>query len=1094
MDFLVLGPLEVHRDGLIVDVGGARQRAVLSRLLIARREVVGVDRLIDDLWNGEPTPSALGVLQAYVSHLRRALEPDRRPRTPATVLVSRTPGYALLVESDADRFATLVTRGIEELASADPRAAATSLDGAIALWRGDAYADVADEEWAQPEAARLGEMLLVAREHRHAAALSLGQAHASVPDLERLVVEHPLREGLWRLLALALYRTARQGDALDALRRARAILADELGLDPSPALRELESAILDQSESLGLSNTLTVLDPPRSIAHISLDPAVSEDVLVGRESSLTEVRAAAAEAAELSRPRSVVVIGSAGIGKSRLLDRVDMELRANSWTVASARCHETSGAPALWPWLQILADLDLTHPLPPDLADLVAGIVTEAPAPTSGDAGSARFRQHESIRRYLSSVARDRPLLICIDDVQWADSASLQLFGDLFTMSRTGQILGVAATRPSDRDEHVSTWVRLDRAGGRRVTLAGLTADDLEELARAAGHPVSGSLLLERTGGNPFFARETLRLMDSRGTRESLSVVPDSVGALLRQRLGQLPPEAQTVLQVAAALGRDVDIDLLVAVSDQAVEEIWDAIETGALIGVLVDAGDGDVHFAHDLVRETLYADIAPLRRMRVHARIVEVLAAGSLPDASQLAEHARSAGPAARPAAVTWSVAAAREAQGRLAHVDAARWWATAVDAQRRLPDADPGALVELLLSLLRSQLDSGDAIGARETRNEAILAADATGDVDLTTRSLVALDAPALWLLRHYDEVELDVISRLEALLTELPTGDDPLLCRVMCTLAAELYDGAQDPRCDTLSLAGLEMARRLGEPALVAFALNMRYLAVNRGAATDDRVAIGHELVKLGEGEAMPAFTLLGHQLLADALLGEFDVTGADHHARAADRLIARLDLALPRMQAIAGHAARLQLEGRFEEAATAHADFRRAQSSWWAMDPLFTTITVEHLLFADRVDDIDRDSLAVVAHVMPSVAHDLDLLLSAATGTPPTFPQDWATPPRDWAWPVMMSVRAHVAAKLAPPDIRRSTYDALAPYAGRIAVSSGIATPVAWHLGRLAESLGDTTAARRHYLALEEAGRRESIDWWADRAARAALALT
>ena len=113
MDFLVLGPLEVHRDGLIVDVGGARQRAVLSRLLIARREVVGVDRLIDDLWNGEPTPSALGVLQAYVSHLRRALEPDRLPRTPATVLVSRTPGYALLAESDADRFATLVTRGID---------------------------------------------------------------------------------------------------------------------------------------------------------------------------------------------------------------------------------------------------------------------------------------------------------------------------------------------------------------------------------------------------------------------------------------------------------------------------------------------------------------------------------------------------------------------------------------------------------------------------------------------------------------------------------------------------------------------------------------------------------------------------------------------------------------------------------------------------------------------------------------------------------------------------------------------------------------------------------------------------------------------
>jgi hypothetical protein len=249
-----------------------------------------------------------------------------------------------------------------------------------------------------------------------------------------------------------------------------------------------------------------------------------------------------------------------------------------------------------------------------------------------------------------------------------------------------------------------------------------------------------------------------------------------------------------------------------------------------------------------------------------------------------------------------------------------------------------------------------------------------------------------------------------------------------------------------------------------------------------------------VSIGEADQMPAFTLLGHQLLADALLGEFDVVAADHHARAADRLIARLDLALPRMQAIAGHAARLQLDGRFEEAAAAHADFRRAQSSWWAMDPLLAVITAERLLFADRVEDIDRDSLALVAHVMPSVAHDLERLISAATGTPAGLPEDWSPPPRDWAWPVMMSVRAHVAAQLAPADVRRSTYDALVPYAGRIAVSSGIAVPVVWYLGRLAESLGDAAGARRHYLALEEAGHRESLDWWAERAAQAVLALT
>ena len=1099
MEFHVLGPLEVRRDGVTVDVGGARQRTVLARLLVARGEVVAVDRLLHDLWNGEPTPSALGVLQAYVSHLRRALEPDRRPRAPATVLVSRAPGYALHGTSDAELFSALVHRGIDELAAARPAGAAAALDEAIGLWRGSAYADVADEPWAVPEAARLEELLLVAREHRLAAALALGQAHASVPELERLVGEHPLREGLWRLLALALYRSSRQADALEALRRARTVLAEELGLDPSPALRQLERAILDHAPELGENvplADLAVPGAPSAPAGEQPVPAAyadaSADVIVGRAAQLAEIARTADEVLRTGRPRSVVVVGPAGIGKSRVLDRVDLDLRGAGWTVATARCHETSGAPALWPWLQILAELDAVLPLPPDLAALVAGSATgDTPVP-AGDASAARFRQHESVRRYLTAVAHERPLLLVIDDVQWADSASAQLLGDLFALSRTGQILAVTATRPRDDDAHADTWVRLDRAGGRRVTLSGLSAEELEELAASTGHPIPGAVLLERTGGNPFFARETLRLVTTLGAQASLSQVPDSVGDLLRQRLGRLPPETQTVLQVASVLGRDVDVDQLATVSGQAAEEVWEAVEAGVLFGVLVDGGDGGLHFAHDLVRETLYADMAPLRRTRVHARAVEILEQSAVPDVSRLAEHARAAGAAAREACVRWSVAAADEARARLAHADAARWLSYAVDAQTRMPDADPRRTVELLLSLIRAQLDSGDVMAARDTRDLALVAADTIGDVALSARTLVSVDAPAMWLLKRYDDVELGLVARLERVLDELP-GDDELRCRLTATLAAELYDGSDDPRCETLSAEALRTARALGDPALLGYALNMRYLATNRGHAVDERVAIGRELVDIGDRHALPALALLGHQLLADALLSEFDVAGSDEHGRAAERLSARLDLAVPRMQTAARRACRLMLEGRFDEALAVQEAFRRTLRRWWAAEDLTATIAVETLLFADRLDEIKPDTLERAAVVMPTVAQDIGRLVGAAVPSWSTATGGWEAPPRDWAWLTAMVVRAHVAAEAAPPEVRLATYEQLLPYAARMAVTAAIAVPVGWYLGRLAASLGDVAAARSHYLELEARCADASLTWWAERARAAAQVL-
>ncbi|MFF7984958.1 BTAD domain-containing putative transcriptional regulator [Streptomyces sp. NPDC007901] len=244
--FGVLGPVTAEHDGVPLALKGPRHRAVLARLIVARKRVVPVARLVADLWE-EPPPTAVGTVRTFVGDLRRALEPDRPPRTPARLLVTDGPGYALRAQAvDAWRFETAVETAVEE----EPARAVRTLRAALELWRGPAYAEFADEAWCGAERARLAELRLRAVEQRAGALLAAGRAAEAVPDLDAHLTGHPWREEGWRLLALALYRTGRQGDALTVLRRARATLADQLGVDPGPALRRLEADVLAQDPGL----------------------------------------------------------------------------------------------------------------------------------------------------------------------------------------------------------------------------------------------------------------------------------------------------------------------------------------------------------------------------------------------------------------------------------------------------------------------------------------------------------------------------------------------------------------------------------------------------------------------------------------------------------------------------------------------------------------------------------------------------------------------------------------------------------------------------------------------------------------------------
>jgi DNA-binding SARP family transcriptional activator len=249
MRFQILGPLEISDGSGTVHLGGGKQRAVLALLLLRANEIVSTDALVEGLWGEAPPATAAKIVQNYVSQLRKAL--DR----PGDVLVTHgSSGYSLRVgtdELDADRFERLFDEGRRALADGQPEEASRKLREALALWRGPPLSDFAFDSFAQTEIARLEERRLVALEERIEADLALGRAADLVAEIESLVAQHPLRERLRAELMLALYRSGRQAEALHVFQDARRKLVDELGVEPGPALQQLQRAILAHDPSLG---------------------------------------------------------------------------------------------------------------------------------------------------------------------------------------------------------------------------------------------------------------------------------------------------------------------------------------------------------------------------------------------------------------------------------------------------------------------------------------------------------------------------------------------------------------------------------------------------------------------------------------------------------------------------------------------------------------------------------------------------------------------------------------------------------------------------------------------------------------------------
>src|SRR4051794_23508045 len=325
MELRVLGPFDAQDGGTPLALGSPKARALLARLVIDANRAVSTSQLVDDLWGDDVPETARKMIQVYVSHLRKVL--------PADVLVTRPPGYLLELppESiDLIRFMRLRDEGRAALGADDARTAAARFRDALELWRGPALAEFS-EPFARTEAAHLDELRVTCLEDRIASDLELGSHPDVVGELETLVAEHPLRETLHRHLILALYRSGRQAEALAAYERFRRSLDDELGLEPSRALKALQLRVLNQDASLELATAGAAVVPA------PVPRAPKPETLVGRSDELGLLGHAFA-AASTGRGGAVLISGPAGIGKSRLTAELLDQSGSRGARVLSGRC------------------------------------------------------------------------------------------------------------------------------------------------------------------------------------------------------------------------------------------------------------------------------------------------------------------------------------------------------------------------------------------------------------------------------------------------------------------------------------------------------------------------------------------------------------------------------------------------------------------------------------------------------------------------------------------------------------------------------------------------------------------------------------
>jgi DNA-binding SARP family transcriptional activator len=713
VDFHMLGPLEVLLDGVPVEPLSPKQRALLIDLLVHHGQVVSGERLLEDLWADSPPATGLGVLQNYVSQLRKALG--------AELIATRGPGYAVLVDPgslDSVRFEQQLAGARAALTSGDVAKAAGFASGALALWRGSPLADVSGEPFAQPEIARLCELRAGAVELEAECALAAGRHRDVTATLEARLAEDPLRERLWWLLMLALYRSGRQADALRAFRKARRLLAEELGIEPAAELRELEVAILRQRPELDWRAPEDAMPgqagdtrepapgpattPPPPARRPEKHRGSPELAIVGRtaERAVVSEFLAGGGRSNPSRGTVLLLLGEPGIGKTRLLDDVRAAAEVGGATVVAGRAYEAERGRPYGAWVDAIRSAPLPA-LPEQLRADLAPLLPELSAERVHL--EDRGRLYDAVVALLASLADAAPVLVMLDDIHWLDepSAALLHFAAR-TLDGSGVLLAVAA-RPGELEDNIPCH-HVVRALSREHRLRELGVGPLKpgavrELVHQAVGEVDAARIVATGSGNPLLVLEMARAL-ARG-EDPLS---GRLDALIADRLAALSEAAAGLIPWVATFGRGIGPALLAGLSGLSPGELLGPLAELERHGVLRAGVDGTYDLTHELVREVAYRRISPPRRTLLHGRIAAALAQVPDPDDTLAADAARH-GDAGQDSAVC--AAACLRAAGRCLRILAYAEAEAFVDLGRghagRLAPADrlrtEVALIRLLL-----------------------------------------------------------------------------------------------------------------------------------------------------------------------------------------------------------------------------------------------------------------------------------------------------------------------------------------------------------------------------------------------------------
>ena len=584
--------------------------------------------------------------------------------------------------------------------------------------------------------------------------------------------------------------------------------------------------------------------------------------------------------------RLALIGGEAGVGKTRLSTHLALDAHGEGATVLYGRCDEDLGVP-YQPWVQALRYFVAEAPQAVlrahveryggELARLVGTLgerVPDLPAPRQSDPETERYLLYAAVAGLLEGAGEQEPLLLILDDLHWADSPTLSLLRHVVASGSSMPVLVVGTYRDSDLSrEHPLTALLADlhrEQGVERMKLTGLETDDVVALMEAAaGHELDedgralAAEITRETAGNPFFAGEVLRhltesgaIVQEQGGRWRLMGdlaelgLPQSVREVIGRRVERLGSEARTALSAAAVIGREFDLDLLLAVLELPEDRLLDLLDEAVAASLLQESAERAERFTftHGLVEHTLYEDLGRARRARLHKRVAEALEAqcGDEPGErlGELAGHWAAAVVSADTAkAIHYARRAAERALEQLAPDEALRWYRQALDLYDQAPGRERSERCELLIGLGEAQRQTGNP-EFRQTLLDAAGLAQELGDTDRLVRAVLANNRG--W-TSQMSAVDFERVKALEAAAQALPDGD-PRRARVLALLACELHFAGQPARCRALAAEAIEMARAAGDPAALAHTLVNAGYAIWVPDTLRERERLTDELVEL------------------------------------------------------------------------------------------------------------------------------------------------------------------------------------------------------------------------------------------------------